>query len=139
MLAAVGKDRANAGYQAAFPQGLTGLVGLRGKAQEAATFAMTAALRARFAELAERHGADLKDFAKTAAEVEDAWRAAERSAETAFVEERTARSELVRQLHSNRGALRALYPRHSRRVASDFPPSHSRAAEEPEIEEDQEP
>lgn len=53
-------------------------------------------------------------------------------AKSALVEEQIARSDLVRQLHSNRGALRALYPRDRRRLASYFPPSHSRAAGEPD-------
>ena len=92
VLGAVGKDRATSAYRAAFPRGLSALVGLRGKAQKAA----------------------------------------ERAAKTALVDEQIARAELVRQLHSNRGALRALYPRNARRVASYFPPSHSRAAREPD-------
>jgi len=38
---------------------------------------------------------------------------------------------LYRQLHRNRGALRVLYPRNRRRVASFFPPAYSRATPEP--------
>ncbi len=58
-------------------------------------------------------------------------------AQSALVEEQLGRSDLVRQLHSNRGALRALCPRDRRRVASYFPPSHSRAAGEPDEAEEE--
>lgn len=127
-LASAGKDRASPGYRAAFPKGLSALLALRGKAQEAATLELTAALRARFPDIAELHGRRLDDLAKSAASAEDTWRSAERAMQTAFIEEQIARSELVRQLHSNRGALRALYPRKARRVASYFPPDYSRAS-----------
>jgi hypothetical protein len=136
VLAAAGKDRASAGYRAAFPRGLSGLLGLRGKDQEAATLELVTVLRARFGELAERHGSQLEALAKTAAEAEQAWRSAERIARTAFTEEQLARSELVRQLHSNRGALRALYPRDARRVASYFPPSRKLAGDEADVDDD---
>jgi hypothetical protein len=137
VLAAVGKDRGSAGYRAAFPRGLSGLLGLRGKDQATSTVELTAALQARFSEIAERNANELDALAKTAAESEDDWRVAERTARTAFTEEQIARAELVRQLHSNRGALRALYPRNARRVASYFPASHSRASNDSEPEEDE--
>jgi hypothetical protein len=132
VLGAVGKDRESGGYRSAFPRGLSALVGLRGKEQENATIELTLVLRTRFAEVGERYGANLEQLAKASSEAEDAWRTAERAAKSALVEEQIARSELVRQLHSNRGALRALYPRDRRRLASYFPPSHSRAAGEPD-------
>lgn len=134
VLAASGKDRQSSGYRAAFPRGLSGLLGLRGKAQLDATLEFTAVLRQRFVEVAETHASSIEQVAKVAVEAEDAWRAAERAARTAMTEKQIARSELVRQLHSNRGALRALYPRNAGRVATYFPPSHSRAAGEPEAE-----
>jgi hypothetical protein len=81
-------------------------------------------------ELGESYGKEPEELGEAATKAEEAWRAAER---VAFTEEQIARSELVRQLHSNRGALRVLYPS-VRRVASYFPPSHSRAAGEPETE-----
>lgn len=137
VLAASGKNRSSIGYRAAFPRGLSELLGQRGKAQEAATFELTAALRKHFAEVAERSAARLDALATAAADAELAWRSAERTAKTAFVEEQIARSELVRQLHSNRGALSALYPRNGRRVASFFPPSHSRVAGDVEAAEDE--
>ena len=133
VLAAVGKDRESSGYRAAFPLGLTGLVGLRGRPQENATLQLTGVLRARFTDIAQVYAANLEQLAKAAAEADDAWRAAERGAKAALVDEQIARSELVRQLHSNRGALRALYPRDARRVASYFPPSHSKVDEELEV------
>jgi hypothetical protein len=137
-LAAVAKDRASSAYRAAFPRGLSWLVGLRGKAQEDANRELVTVLRLRFAELGEKYGTQLEQLAKSASEAEEAWRAAERAAKTALVEEQIARSDLVRQLHSNRGALRALYPRSPRRVASYFPPSHSRVAGEPDVAETEE-
>jgi len=132
VLGAVGKDRATSAYRAAFPRGLSALVGLRGKAQEIANSELVIVLRQRFAEIGERYGTQLEQLAKGSTEAEDAWKAAERAAKTALVDEQIARAELVRQLHSNRGALRALYPRNGRSVASYFPPSHSRAAGEPD-------
>lgn len=128
VLSASGKDRQSSGYRAAFPRGLSGLVGLRGKAQLDATLAFTAVLRQRFPEVGEQNALALEQLAKTAVEAEDVWRAAERAARTAMTEEQIARTELVRQLHSNRGALRALYPRNAGRVATYFPPVYSRAA-----------
>jgi hypothetical protein len=135
VLAAVGKDRESSGYRAAFPLGLTGLVDLRGRDQENATSRLTDVLRERFAQIAEQHGESLEQLAKAAAEADEAWRAAERASKAALTDEQIARSELVRQLHSNRGALRALYPRDARRVASYFPPNH-RADEELDGEEE---
>jgi hypothetical protein len=136
VLAASAKDRGSAGYRAAFPRGLSVLLGLRGKSQENSTLELTAVLRQRFAEIATAHASQLEELAKSAAQAEDAWKTSERAARVAFTEEQIARSELVRQLHSNRGALRALYPRNTRRVASYFPPSHSRAAAEADVADD---
>lgn len=136
VLSASGKDRQSSGYRAAFPRGLSGLVGLRGKAQLDATLAFTAVLRQRFPEIAEQNAVVVEQLAKIAVEAEDVWRAAERAERTAMTEEQITRSELVRQLHSNRGALRALYPRSGGRVATYFPPSHSRVAGEPDVADD---
>ena len=137
VLAAVGKDRESSGYRAAFPLGLTGLVDLRGRDQENATLQLVRVLRERFGDIAQVYGANLEQLAKAAAEADEAFRAAERAAKAALVDEQIARTELVRQLHSNRGALRALYPRDSRRIASYFPPTHTKVGEEV-VEEDSE-
>jgi len=136
VLAAVGKNRESSGYRAAFPLGLTGLVDLRGRDQENATLQLARVLRERFAEIAQGHAANLEQLAKAAAEADEAYRAAERAAKAALVDEQIARTELVRQLHSNRGALRALYPRDSRRIASYFPPTHTKGGEDVEAEDD---
>jgi hypothetical protein len=90
--------------------------------------------RQRFPELAERHAIKLDALAAAMMAAEQEVRATVANLSRTSVEERIARTELVRQLHKNRGALRALYPRNARRVASFFPPSHSRAAGEPEPE-----
>jgi hypothetical protein len=120
----------------AFPKGLSALVADRGESQVAQVKQLATELRQRFPELAERHAAKLDSLAAAMIAAEQERRATVANLSRTSVEERIARTELVRQLHKNRGALRALYPRNARRVASFFPPSHSRAAGEPEPEVD---
>lgn len=131
VLAAAGKDRAQANYRAAFPKGLSALVAERGRSQADKVRSLVAELKKRLPDVAERHATKLEALAAGMIEAEEALRAAETVTSGAMNDERIGRSELVRQLHRNRGALRVLYPRNRRRVASFFPPAYSRATPEP--------
>jgi hypothetical protein len=130
VLAAVGKDRAHADYRAAFPKSLSALVADRGRSQADKVKALAAELHKRLPDLGERHAAKLETLAAAMIDAEDKLRAAQLKTSTSRNDERIERSELVRQLHRNRGGLRILYPRNRRRVASFFPPVYSRVATE---------
>jgi hypothetical protein len=135
VLAAVGKDRAHADYRATFPKGLSALVADRGRSQAAKVKALAGELTKRMPDLAGRHAAKLEALAAGMVDADDKLRAAQLATSSARNDERIARSELIRQLHRNRGALRAVYPRNIRRVRGFFPPSYSRAAGETPEEE----
>jgi hypothetical protein len=136
VLAAVGKDRGQGDYRIAFPQGLSALVGLRGKEEATQVRELASVLRSRFSDVAVRHADTLERLATEMASAEDTLKAAERTLANAVTEEYVARAELVRQLHSNQGALRALYPRDRPRVASYFLATRRRggASEEDVVE-----
>lgn len=136
VLAASGKNREHPGYRACFAKGLSALVALRGQKQADATKQLGSALADYFPDIAAQHAAELTRLADEAVAAETAVREAQLARGTARNAEEIARSELVQQLHKNRGALRVLFPRNRRKVASFFPPKYSRTNAEAEELED---
>lgn len=137
VLGATGKDRGAPAYALCFPQGLSALVAARGESQTRAVAALINALESELPALLPEHGARLAELAAAVNAAETAARAAEDTAAQSFVQERASRARLVRQLHANRGGLRALYPRRARLVRSYFPASRRDAAEPGAAEEDE--
>jgi hypothetical protein len=131
VLASVGKNRQAAEYRATFPQGLTAFVAARGEVQVRQIQALVAALRARIPSLGETRGPELEQLGAKLVEAERSSKTSLDALTTITLEERLARSNLVRQLYKNRAGLGVLYPQDRRRVASFFPP-RSREGDEPE-------
>jgi hypothetical protein len=131
VLGAVSKNRADAGYKAIFPRGLSSLVGLRGEDEAREVRAMLPKLKEHFPKLAKAREADLEKLAASSIAAEKAWKDAETQAAHVFADEVIARTELVRQLQKNEGALVALYPGQKGKVRSYFRPTRRRGAATP--------
>lgn len=86
------------------------------------------ALEKRSAPLAKGYGKELLRLSNAAVTAELAWKKASTEAATAFGEEVLARTDLVRQLQKNEGALTTLFPGQRRRVRSFFRPTRRRGA-----------
>jgi hypothetical protein len=128
LLVAVGKNRQDPGYRAAFPNGLSALVGLRGEAQAREVKRLIGVLKEATPELAESRGAALDKLADESFAAEKAWRDSVTAGAQAFALERIARTELIEQMQKNEGALTVLYPGQRRRVRSFYRPAHRRGA-----------
>lgn len=128
LLVAVGKDRQNATYRAAFPNGLSALVGLRGEAQAREVKRLIGVLKEGAPELAESRAAALDKLADESIAAETTWRDTVTRGAQAFALEQIARTELIEQMQKNEGALTVLYPGQRRRVRSFFRPAHRRGA-----------
>lgn len=119
-LGAVGKNREDAVYRAAWPSGLSNLVAMRGAEQARAVRATVAQLLERAPAVHAAHGPRLLELATLTEQRETAWRDAETAAAQAFAGERIARTVLVEQLRKNEGALRELFPGDKKMVRSFF-------------------
>ncbi len=133
VLKAVRKDRQNPAYIAAFPNGLSAMVAARGETQARQVATLIAALKKDLPDLATAHAETLEFVADRAVSAERAVTQAEDAVGRAFTDELLARGALVRQLHANRGGLRALYPRDAARVRSYF--QNTRRRSEPDSDE----
>lgn len=123
-----GKDRKDPIYRAAFPNGLSASVGLRGEAQAREVKRLVGALEEQAKAIADKHGATLEKLADDSIDAEKNWREAETAAAQAFALERIARTQLIQQMQKNEGALMVIYPGQRRRVRSFFRPAHRRSA-----------
>ncbi len=128
VLGAVAKNRAAAQYKAVFPQGLSALIRLRGADEAREVRASIGKLKEAFPEIAAAHAAELDALAQASIDAEQAWKDSETQAARVFADEVIARTELVRQLQKNEGALTALYPGERARVRSYFRPTRRRGA-----------
>jgi len=120
VLAAVDKIREDARYEAVLPDGLTGIVSLRGADEARAVGLLNKELARHFPDIATRHAATLTALAEATTLAEEEWKQAEVDAGQAMTHETIARRELVQQLQKNEGALMILYPGQKRRVRSYF-------------------
>jgi len=128
---AVSKNHADPAYKAVFPKGLSAIVGLRGEDEAREVRAVLPKLKEHFAKIsAARHGA-LEKLATASTDAEKKWKDAETEAAHVFADEVIARTELVRQMQKNEGALLALYPGQKGRVRSYFRPTRRRGAQDP--------
>ncbi len=130
VLKATNKDRQHPSYVAAFPNGLSAMVAARGEVQARQVATLIAALKKNLPDLATTHAEKLETEADRATSAERAVIVAEDQVGRAFTDELLARGALVRQLHANRGGLRALYPRDAARVRSYFQNTRRRSAPE---------
>lgn len=110
VLAAVKKNRAAAAYRAVYPQGFSALIALSGEEQEHAVGSMLKGLGQEHPSLAKTYEKDLTKLATEATKAEKQLRKTDAELAHAFSAEVLARSELVRQLRRNEGALLSLFP-----------------------------
>jgi hypothetical protein len=120
LLAHVKKDRAAPAYRAVFPKGLSPIVGLRGEEEAREVKALLAPLKKHAPTIEQQYGKELRRLADESVAVENEWAEAETAAARAFADELRARTDLVRRLQKNEGALVMLYPGDRRRVRSFF-------------------
>lgn len=128
VLAAVSKNRSDAGYKAVFPKGLSALVGLRGDEEAREVRAVVPKLKEHFPKVHAARAKSLEKLAAASVDAEKAWQDAETQAAHVFADEVIARTQLVRQLQKNEGALVALFPGQKGRVRSYFRPTRRRGA-----------
>jgi hypothetical protein len=122
------KNRKDPLFRAVLPDGLSPIVALRGARQHEQVIRIAKALEKRSPELAKAYSKELVRLSKAAVDAETAWRSASTDAVAAFGDEVLARTELVRQLQKNEGALLALFPGQRRRVRSFYRPTRRRGA-----------
>lgn len=125
---ATNKNRKDPLFRAILPDGLASVVALRGTEQAEVVDRIVKALEKRAASLSKSYSKDLLRLAKAAVDAEATWRRATTTASAAFGEEVLARTELVRQLQKNEGALLSLFPGQRRRVRSFYRPTRRRGA-----------
>ena len=113
---------------------MSAFVAARGDAQVRKVQALVVSLRARIPTLGESRAPELEQLAAKLLEAERSAKTSLDALTTVTLEERLARTNLVRQLHRNRAALGVLFPQDRRRVWSFFPRSRQEdtASDDPE-------
>jgi hypothetical protein len=91
---------------------------------------MVTAMRERTPALAEKHATGLLELAGKMTDAEKALTKAHQARDTAFGKERRLRSDLVRQLRRNEGALLVIYPGKKSLVRAFFPRPRAGGAED---------
>lgn len=134
VLGAAGKNREAGDYRAIFSRGLSALVAARGDTQAREVQKLVTELEQRLPDVGKKYASTLRALSERSTQAEKELDLAQDADAVAFNHERIARTDLLRQLRRNRGALRVLYPDSLRRVRSFFA-QESRRPSEAEIEE----
>lgn len=120
VLKRVKKNRKDPLYKSVLPKGSLGVTSLRGAEEEREIKRALEQLQKLAPDLYEQYKG-LPGLAAEATAAEAAWLQARTRAAQVFTEEVLARSELIRQLQKNEGALQMLFPGRKARVRSFFP------------------
>lgn len=122
------KNRKDPLFRAVLPNGLSAVLTLRGSEQHEEVERIVKVLDKRSVGLGKVYSKELLRLSKASVDAETAWKRAATAATAAFGEEVLARTELVRQLQKNEGALLSLFPGQRRRVRSFYRPTRRRGA-----------